>query len=460
MKAVLVGLVSIILAPQLQAGFEAQDRLVLGVVSGFPEWIDEALQEGADINGYDSEGQLALHIAIRMENPDMYHRLLSLGADPKAKDSGGNTALHWAVYHERDDVIIDLFARDVDVNAQNRFGGTPLHLAVSKRAGGTYPYKGTKRGRLVNAEITKLLIANGAKTDSRAFSESYEFTPLFVCVQEGHIDAARILLEQGANAVAKDSRGVHVLDLAAAIGTFQFIGLLIEFGADPNAEADDDAVPLSRAFQAGKVENVAALIKHGATTEGLPDEYLTWLGEWRGEHGETFAHIAVRHGGVRAVDFAIDHKMQINAFDDRGWAPLHVAASGGRKDEAVRLLEGSAFVDRQEPDHDTPLIVAAEWGQEDIVALLLDWGADPNLQGRDGLTALHMAAKGSVLTSWLFRTSETEEERKEKERRYALAVLLLLEAGSDTIAKNDAGRTPYEEAVYYENNTAAQLLKR
>ena len=40
-----------------------------------------------------------------------------------------------------------------------------------------------------------------------------------------------------------------------------------------------------------------------------------------------------------------------------------------------------------------PIILAAMYGRSELVANLLDRGADPNIQDKDGLTALHEAAR-------------------------------------------------------------------
>jgi len=60
-------------------------------------------------------------------------------------------------------------------------------------------------------------------------------TALHHAILEGHLDAARWLLEAGANPNARDQEGVTPLNLCRSLGgTGDFSRLLLEYGANPN----------------------------------------------------------------------------------------------------------------------------------------------------------------------------------------------------------------------------------
>lgn len=93
------------------------------------------------------------------------------------------------------------------------------------------------------------------------------FTPLHYAAFFGQADAARILLERGAEVqlVARnESIRVTPLHSAAAGGHTEIVKLLLEAGADPNAAQDGGFTPLHSAAQNDDRESVEALLAAGA----------------------------------------------------------------------------------------------------------------------------------------------------------------------------------------------------
>jgi ankyrin repeat protein len=94
------------------------------------------------------------------------------------------------------------------------------------------------------------------------------FTPLHLAAFFGQEEAAKILLERGAdvNLVARHT-SLHVAPLhSAAAGGFhpEIVKLLLEHGADPNAAQDGGFTPLHSAAQNDHREVVEALLEAGA----------------------------------------------------------------------------------------------------------------------------------------------------------------------------------------------------
>ena len=92
------------------------------------------------------------------------------------------------------------------------------------------------------------------------------FTPLHLAAYAGNTDAARRLLERGADpdVVAKASFArVTPLGTAAFAGSVDVARLLLEHGADPNATGEGGG-PLHAAAQNGNRELVELLLAHGA----------------------------------------------------------------------------------------------------------------------------------------------------------------------------------------------------
>ena len=71
----------------------AHRLLVLGATGGNPEMIEQAIEEGVDLNRrleY-GRGMTALHAAVDGKKPEAVRQLLKAGADPATRDAGGAT---------------------------------------------------------------------------------------------------------------------------------------------------------------------------------------------------------------------------------------------------------------------------------------------------------------------------------------------------------------------------------
>ena len=97
------------------------------------------------------------------------------------------------------------------------------------------------------------------------------FQPLGLASFFGHVDAARVLLEHGAevNSASRNNFKVMPLHSAAATGDpdarYEIANLLLAHGADPNARQQDEFTPLMAADQHGDTRLRELLVQHGAT---------------------------------------------------------------------------------------------------------------------------------------------------------------------------------------------------
>jgi uncharacterized protein len=97
------------------------------------------------------------------------------------------------------------------------------------------------------------------------------FQPLGLASFFGHVEAARLLVERGAevNSASRNDMKVMPLHSAAATGDpearFELAKLLLEHGADPNARQQDDFTPLMAAEHNGDERLRRLLVDSGAT---------------------------------------------------------------------------------------------------------------------------------------------------------------------------------------------------
>jgi ankyrin repeat protein len=97
------------------------------------------------------------------------------------------------------------------------------------------------------------------------------FQPLGLASFFGHPEAARVLVESGAevNSASRNAMKVMPLHSAAAAQDpqvrYEIAKLLLEAGADPNARQQDDYTPLMAADQHGDTGLRELLVEHGAS---------------------------------------------------------------------------------------------------------------------------------------------------------------------------------------------------
>ena len=104
----------------------------------------------------------------------------------------------------------------------------------------------------------------------------------------------------------------------------------------------------------------------------------------------TSIHKAVIEGGIEAVNQSLEASIDINAKDEKGWAPMHLVAISGNKVIAELLLENGANVNERTAAGWTPLHLADD---KKIAQLLITKGANLNAQNNDGETPLDWAIK-------------------------------------------------------------------
>src|SRR5579862_3794639 len=152
----------------------------------------------------------------------------------------GATPLHWAA-HWNDLTTADrLIHEGADVNAANEYGVTPLSLACTNGSA---------------AMVEKLLTA-GAKPSEPA---------LMTCSWTGNPETVKLLLTHGADANAKEpNRGQSALMWAVDQKHLDAARTLIEHGADVNVHSKNGFTPLLFAAKQGDIETVRMLLKAGA----------------------------------------------------------------------------------------------------------------------------------------------------------------------------------------------------
>ena len=97
------------------------------------------------------------------------------------------------------------------------------------------------------------------------------FQPLGLASFFGHVEAARLLVERGAEVNSASRNDMKVMPLHSATATgdpearYELAKLLLEHGADPKGRQQDDVTPLMAADQHGDDRLRQLLVEHGAS---------------------------------------------------------------------------------------------------------------------------------------------------------------------------------------------------
>lgn len=154
---------------------------------------------------------------------------------------------------------------------------------------------------------------------------------LIICaIQHGSQEIARILIESGADVNAESYYGRRPLHLAVTNGQLDIVRLLLDRGADINAASIHDGTPLQLAAKKGQEEMVRLLLDRGDDIKGKSGrEPLEW---------------AAAEGHVKVVELLLDRGADINAQNHRGERLLYWPAKSGNVKRVKWLLDKGADV--------------------------------------------------------------------------------------------------------------------
>ncbi len=253
----------------------------------------------------------ALHAAARLGLTDVGQVLIEHGADVHAVSQSQATPLFLALSENRGSMAELLIRHGATVTGRLPSGMTLLHLAA-------------RRDR---APLVTRLIEMGCPIESK---DAGGRTPLYAAVEENALSSCRALVASGASVATSDRGRTPLLDTAVRNGNVPVVRFLLEQGVDPNGRY---AVFGAIQHWRGSPEVLQLLIQYKADLEV------------RNSRGETPLIAAARDRREQLAEELLNHKVQINAVDDREYSALHWAAATGRIGMVDLLLK--AGIDRR-----------------------------------------------------------------------------------------------------------------
>lgn len=367
---------------------DRRTAFTLTALSGRVDLMKVMLERHADINSHDADGKTALIVAAANDKIELMQWLLDHKADISARDAEGQSALHRAAHWNHVEATRFLLQHGAAVDARDNDGSTPLLEAAANHAakamkvlleGGAKADAHTAHGvtalslALYSNSEECLRLLDDQPFDVRAVDKS-KWTLLHNAARGGNLDWVRRLLNRGADLEARTSNGLTPLFLVTKPETAQ---VLLDFGAQVDAENDTGSTPLEGTMWRGETKIALLLLERGANLNHLSRDGYTPFG------------CACSQGNTEAMEAMLRRGANTEQRDAYGNPPLLQTSSP----DAIRLLaRHGANLEATDANGFTILQVAALYRSPEVVAALLEAGANVNAVGAHGETAAYTAA--------------------------------------------------------------------
>lgn len=320
-------------------------------------------------------------------------------------EAGTIVQLHW----------VDPWEGDVHPYQVRLWGGRLIYVPFDdddccKKLDRTWWEDLMDREDLSDEEGTEMIrkLSQGKVVDVRNHQDD---TALFIAMQYKWIAGARVLLELRADPNCAGRHSQRPLQLAVQLGGEDLVRELLEARADPNLQ-DKDA-------------------------DKDPDYESKTFGdrEW---HRTALHYASMDKGDLSTMRILLDSRADPNMGDAQCSLPMHLAIEAQNLQGLQMLIEANTDVNAGNQRigmNSSSLIDAAYRDDVDVLDMLISAKADLNRKGKQGMTALHVAARG----------------------RHSEVVRKLVDAKADLTVKA-AGKTPGELAARNGQLEIASLL--
>jgi ankyrin repeat protein len=241
---------------------------------------------------------------------------------------------------------------------------------------------GIRLGGLLGHENILELTLEGKEYTDIDESDEEGWTALIWASQCGHETVVEILVDVGADVNAQGGEYGNALCAASDGGHGKIVQMLVEAGADVNAQGGYYGNALQVASSGGHEKVVQMLIDAGADVNAQGGRYGNAL------------QAASEGGHEKIVQMLVDMGADVNAQGGRYGNALQAASDGGHGKIVQILVDARADVNAQGGRYGNALYATSEGGHGKIVQMLIDVGVDVNAQGGRYGNALQAASEG------------------------------------------------------------------
>lgn len=335
------------------------------------ELISRLIQNGAEINSPDFDGDTPLHFAVMNNNAEAVDFLLENGANTNVKNKDGTTPLHIAVEEKNYDITSLLLSFKADKNTKDITGVSALDMVKASNDVDLFKLfnitqEDMKKDKLLS-ELQQALNNNISKPGVTAIKEN---------IDKGFYNRA-VRQDKGSSSISGKFTGESPTPLIAALyfGYNDIAKALINVGADINKPNNYPFYsPLMVAAENNNKEMVELLLKKGADVN-----YQSKM------DGITALNVT---NSAEIADIILKAKADPNmSNNNKCLSALQMAVINNNYDLAEVLLKYGADANHVDCAEYKPVIAnAIDTGNPAILRLLLNYNAGVNTEVGEDLS--------------------------------------------------------------------------
>ncbi len=364
-----------------------------------------------NINAYNKNGNTPLIQAIKDRKFKMVEDLLSRGADPTTESKSGQFPAGLVADAELDSYDdscsgLELLVKyGVDLTALDNHGRSVLNYIQGDYEFYNRNWSGTM----------KYLVEHGVNVNIPGIFDG--MTPLMAAVRKGSCELVKLILEHGADINAQDKKGQCAIMDALSGGNEKIIDLLLQYNPNLNLK-DRYGTPII--FYISNPKQIVTLKKAGMDLDAQTNTGNTFLihacedissqsiidtceillenganPNIRGEYGNTALMRIISAWSVNvlpATQLICKYGVDLNIQNNNGETALILAAEYKKADVVKYLVEQGCDLNLRDDKGQTAAIVAAKRGKDDVLKYLIENGCDLSIKDNDGKTVYHYAS--------------------------------------------------------------------
>ena len=403
--------------------------LFLAVQFGYNDLAKELIKEGADVNARASDmetedGIDMLYYAVENNNVEMSKILIDEGLDA-GREYGYEYPYYLtdAAINNNNLDMLKILVQSGDIDLESSL----IPDAIEEN----------------NIEMVKYLISIGQDVNAQIFADGgWINSPMKVAAQNGNIEIAKLLIDEGANLNSSDDYIYNAIDY----GNYDIAKLLIDndvFNLNTNT-TKEQAIELAKKQKYYEMEKLLSS-EDSNNIDGY-DELMNAVSKGDMKALEklikddtdlnkqydniTPLNLAAARNDKEMVKFLVEKGADINLEDGYGYTPLMKAIDyyniglakniidlkpdlnavcsatgdtsltylvnakkyGGGADLCYYMIKNGADINKKNKEGNTPLMIAAASYNYGIVGVLVNMGADYNIKNKEGQTAIDIAS--------------------------------------------------------------------
>ncbi len=358
------------------------------------------------------------------------------------KDNNGNNLLHICSFYGNYKIINKLINYGGKKRSQNKDDKIPVDIAKDNKVRKNLTNLNEAAKASNEKDIQELV--NFGKDINEKLS-IFSLAPIHKIIESKKKNKHEVLKKMlllGSDPNTKDSNGWTALHYACQYGDFESVKILIDTNANITAFSNNQRTPLHLASKMNRIEIVKYLTdKILALKNGMNTKFLNA----KDDHGCTPSHLAAKEGNKECLEILLTKGADLYAVDLCGWNILHYASFHARKD-TIR------FICKYDADYD--ILQNTKNTQNKLpIEILSNYNLKPYF-----ISLWHAAREGDLDMTKRLIVNENQNPNEptffEQNTPLHLAVLnnhylevrLLLEYKANQTIKNKYGILPYEYA--------------